>query len=436
MSTPASRQYNFVDDKNNAIPITASRVDAEFDNVMTKLNQKVIVSASTPSSPIAGMFWLDSTNKLLKEYRNSEWVTHAAVHLATAAPTTPQTGDIWYDTANDLWYYYNGVSQVAFKDISSLMSVGNMVANGSFERWSAGTSNKAPNDWSLIGAPTDVSRDTGEGDNYGGAYAAKITSAGASAEGVSQTLTNLKPSTTYAISARVKATAHDTAKVWTTGADTDFSETSTSETWATLKGIFITDSTPTNVVIRAGSDNNTDIVWIDCVMVVMGSTAPGFSKQIPSLSRVVQVVNVMSGAVATGNTTMPFDDSIPQNSEGVEWMTLAITPTSATNKLLIEVIANFSWATSVAGFSAALFQDATAGALAAVPMENIYAVDRPFQVILKHYMVTGTTSATTFKFRAGPHTTSVITFNGVASGRLYGGVMASSITITEIAADV
>ncbi len=159
-----------------------------------------------------------------------------------------------------------------------------------------------------------------------------------------------------------------------------------------------------------------------------GATAPEWVAG----GRMVQVVNVMSSAVATGNTTMPFDDTIPQKTEGVEWMTLAITPTSATNKLLIEVIANFSWATSVAGFSAALFQDATAGALAAVPMENIYAVDRPFQVILKHYMVTGTTSATTFKFRAGPHTASVVTFNGVSAGRLYGGVMASSITITEI----
>lgn len=99
-STTASRQYNFVDDKNNSIPITASRMDAEFDNVITKLNQKVIISTSAPSSPIAGMLWYDSTNKLLKQYRNSEWVTMGSVHISSSAPSTPQAGDIWVDTGS------------------------------------------------------------------------------------------------------------------------------------------------------------------------------------------------------------------------------------------------------------------------------------------------------------------------------------------------
>jgi hypothetical protein len=110
MSTTASRQYNWQDDKNNGIAITASRMDAEFDNIITKLNQKVLIKATAPSSPIAGMLWLDSTNKILKEYRNSEWVTHAPVHVGTAAPTTVQEGDLWYDTTNNLLKSYNGSS--------------------------------------------------------------------------------------------------------------------------------------------------------------------------------------------------------------------------------------------------------------------------------------------------------------------------------------
>ncbi len=98
-STSASRQYNFVDDKNNAIPITASRMDAEFDNIITKLNQKMIIASSAPSSPIAGMFWYDSTNKFLKQYRNSEWVIMGVVHFGTSAMATTQAGDTWFDSS-------------------------------------------------------------------------------------------------------------------------------------------------------------------------------------------------------------------------------------------------------------------------------------------------------------------------------------------------
>jgi len=117
-SSTASRQYNFVDDKNNTIPITASRMDAEFDNIITKLNQKVIISSSAPSSPIAGMLWYDSTNKYLKQYRNNEWVV-LAIHVAASAAATPQEGDAWYETDTDKYWLYNGSSWVEVPLIAS-----------------------------------------------------------------------------------------------------------------------------------------------------------------------------------------------------------------------------------------------------------------------------------------------------------------------------
>ena len=48
---------------------------------------------------------------------------------------------------------------------------------------------------------------------------------------------------------------------------------------------------------------------------------------------VMQVVHVQDGEVASGTATCNYDDTIMQNTEGTEFMTLAITPTSATNKL-------------------------------------------------------------------------------------------------------
>lgn len=145
---------------------------------------------------------------------------------------------------------------------------------------------------------------------------------------------------------------------------------------------------------------------------------------------VVQVVNVTDGALATGSTVIPYDDTIPQNTEGTQVMSLSITPTSATNKLKIEVVANFA-ADSSGGvrIQSALFQDSVIDALAAVVKWQTYQYGD--QLIFTHYMTTGTTSATTFKVRIGANIGG-ITFNGQGGVRKLGGVTASSITITEI----
>src|SRR3990167_11416304 len=83
----------------------------------------------------------------------------------------------------------------------------------------------------------------------------------------------------------------------------------------------------------------------------------------------VQVVNTQTGAVATGTTVLPNDDTIPQNTEGDEYMTLAITPTNASNKLRIEVVVQCS-GSLLALAAMALFQDSTANALAAAAQSN------------------------------------------------------------------
>jgi len=146
----------------------------------------------------------------------------------------------------------------------------------------------------------------------------------------------------------------------------------------------------------------------------------------------VQVVNTQTGAVATGATVLPNDDTIPQNTEGVEFMTLAITPTSATNKLKIESVFNYS-PDGNSGATVALFQDSTANALAVGgALDGNQAASGLRQIVLVHYMTAGTTSETTFKIRAGLMQAGTLTFNGAAAGRKYGGVYASGITITEI----
>jgi hypothetical protein len=161
------------------------------------------------------------------------------------------------------------------------------------------------------------------------------------------------------------------------------------------------------------------------------TTAGVPSSALPAGS-VLQVVNFQTGAVASGTTTVPFDDTIPQNTEGNEYMTLAITPTSATSKLKIEINAVFSSALGSV-MVGSLFQDTTANALASSWFQQQTAGYRHF-LSFSHNMTSGTTSATTFKFRLGGNTATTTTFNGDSGNRKFGGALASSITITEYAA--
>ena len=147
-------------------------------------------------------------------------------------------------------------------------------------------------------------------------------------------------------------------------------------------------------------------------------------------ARLVQVVNTETGALATGTTNAVADDSIPQNSEGTEFMTLAITPTHASNKLLIEVVGNFAINGSD-NLIMALFQDTTANALAAVQWFTSGS-GHSQQINLNHFMTAGTTSSTTFKIRAGETGSNTVTFNGAGGSRVFGGNGCSSITISEI----
>ena len=149
--------------------------------------------------------------------------------------------------------------------------------------------------------------------------------------------------------------------------------------------------------------------------------------------RVVQVVNVMDGAVASGTTILPINSGIPQNTEGDEQMTLAITPTSATNKLKIEVVVHLASSSASAPFlAAALFQDTTADSLAVGYEIQTGVANETVNIAFTHYMTTGTTSATTFKVRVGSRLSGTTTFNGSGAADRYGGVSASSITIWEI----
>jgi hypothetical protein len=154
--------------------------------------------------------------------------------------------------------------------------------------------------------------------------------------------------------------------------------------------------------------------------------------------QVGQVVTFETGAVATGSTGIPSDDTIPQSTEGDQYMSLSITPKSATSKLIIEVVAFLTSSYGGGAFNiiGALFQDSGVNAIAAgwVGGGNAVGAGRP--LVIRHVLTSGTTSSTTFKFRAGNQASiasgNSITLNGTGVNRSLGGVFASSITIREV----
>jgi len=178
------------------------------------------------------------------------------------------------------------------------------------------------------------------------------------------------------------------------------------------------------------SNTGTTIIAANGVISGAGTIA---KTALPSGS-ILQVVNADLASFFSTSATIPLDDTIPQITEGAEILTCAITPTSATSKLIIDVVMNVANDNASNISYICLFQDSTANALRAAWSRTVAANNPVSPMVLKHYMTAGTTSSTTFRVRGGSSSASTFQINGGSGTRYQGGSLISSITITEIAA--
>jgi len=133
----------------------------------------------------------------------------------------------------------------------------------------------------------------------------------------------------------------------------------------------------------------------------------------------VQRTVLLTGVVTTGITTTPADDTIPQITEGDEYMSRTIVPLSAAN--LIDIVARVHITHSApTAFTVALHVAGNSNALAATNERDMH-----------HNVVAGTTVSRTYTIRCGNSGAGTMTFNGNAGARLYGGVMNSSLVVSE-----
>lgn len=155
----------------------------------------------------------------------------------------------------------------------------------------------------------------------------------------------------------------------------------------------------------------------------------GNGTSLTGIKKIAQRVFTFSGALGTGTATIPWDDTIPQNTEGTQFQSQSFTPTNTSSTLVIEAVLQL--ATSVDNrVIAALFQSGSANAIAAAG-HYMQTANGHCHIYLRAEMTAGTTSAITFTSRAGLGSAGTITFNGANAARIFGGVSASWIAITE-----
>lgn len=145
-----------------------------------------------------------------------------------------------------------------------------------------------------------------------------------------------------------------------------------------------------------------------------------------STSAAVQQVRTFTASTLTGTTILPSDNTIPQNTEGDQYLSLAITPTNSAHILVVSGQLLVRNSATNQGLSVAAFQDSNVNAFGVIT-EYMNEPNGAIAMAFTFYVTAGTTSATTISIRAGSNTAGTTTINGST----FGGVAFSGITITE-----
>lgn len=149
--------------------------------------------------------------------------------------------------------------------------------------------------------------------------------------------------------------------------------------------------------------------------------------------KVVQTKYCETTATGTGSVAIPYDDTIPQITEGNEVLTCSITPSFSNSKLRVLGSAFVGEEANTSDYAlAALFRDATANAIAAdIGVGSSAAIIHERLEPFVQVDSTATTS-TTFSLRVGLNTANTIRWNGANAARLLGGAIRSYIKIEEV----
>lgn len=121
-----------------------------------------------------------------------------------------------------------------------------------------------------------------------------------------------------------------------------------------------------------------------------------------SSGSILQVVTTKYTTESSGTTTIPADDTIPQNTEGTEFFTLSITPKESASTILVMAQGEWGHSNSAGTASVALFKDSEASAFTSIVVDSDGVNNARDNIMLIGTFTAGGTSAVTIKMRAGP----------------------------------
>lgn len=127
---------------------------------------------------------------------------------------------------------------------------------------------------------------------------------------------------------------------------------------------------------------------------------------------------------------IPLDDTIPQVGEGVEILTVNITPKSTTNRLRVRFSGGCGGDASVGSMTAALFVNGASNAVQARTTYN-FTTNTPNIITLDYEFVPGSTSSQTLSIRVGPNS-GTMRMNGTSLTRHFGGAQKATLIVEEI----
>lgn len=136
----------------------------------------------------------------------------------------------------------------------------------------------------------------------------------------------------------------------------------------------------------------------------------------------------------TSNTNLsaviPYDDSIPQKTEGTQIISLNVVTTTATQRVKLS-FCGFCTMDASGEVVGAIFQGSASDAIQAAATRlgvNTWPDPLSFEIPTVDVLI-GSATTTAFSVRVGP-TTSNCRFNGTASARLFGGAAAATLEAT------
>ena len=90
---------------------------AGYGEVLNENQVKILenfanTSSNTPTSPLQGQIWYNTTANQLQVYNGSSFKSVSGANVSASEPTNTAQGDLWYDSTNGQLYVYNGTSFV------------------------------------------------------------------------------------------------------------------------------------------------------------------------------------------------------------------------------------------------------------------------------------------------------------------------------------